>query len=105
MIRTSGEERISNFLLWQCAYAEFYFTPVLFPDFTKQCFDEALAEYAHRDRRMGGNTKRNITQISHRFWLICHETCGYFLLGCIFYYWALESEAALSAVSSALGPG
>ena len=41
MIRTSGEERISNFLLWQCAYAEFYFTPVLFPDFTKQCFDEA----------------------------------------------------------------
>ncbi len=38
MIRTSGEERISNFLLWQCAYAEFYFTPVLFPDFTKQCF-------------------------------------------------------------------
>ncbi len=58
MIRTSGEERISNFLLWQCAYAEFYFTPVLFPDFTKQCFDEALAEYAHRDRRMGGNTKK-----------------------------------------------
>ena len=44
--------------LWQCAYAEFYFTPVLFPDFTKQCFDEALAEYAHRDRRMGGNTKK-----------------------------------------------
>lgn len=60
MIRTSGEERISNFLLWQCAYAEFYFTPVLFPDFTKQCFDEALAEYAHRDRRMGGNTKKEI---------------------------------------------
>ena len=58
MIRTSGEERLSNFLLWQCAYAEFYFTPVLFPDFTKQCFDEALAEYAHRDRRMGGNTKK-----------------------------------------------
>ena len=45
-------------MLWQCAYAEFYFTPVLFPDFTKQCFDEALAEYAHRDRRMGGNTKK-----------------------------------------------
>jgi ABC-2 type transport system ATP-binding protein len=58
LIRTSGEERLSNFLLWQCAYAEFYFTPVLFPDFTKQCFDEALAEYAHRDRRMGGNTKK-----------------------------------------------
>ena len=58
IIRTSGEERLSGFLLWQCAYAEFYFTPVLFPDFTKQCFDEALAEYAHRDRRMGGNTKK-----------------------------------------------
>ncbi|MEE0799941.1 MAG: polyprenyl diphosphate synthase [Gemmiger sp.] len=58
MIRTSGEQRLSNFLLWQCAYAEFYFTPVLFPDFTKSCFDEALAEYARRDRRMGGNTKK-----------------------------------------------
>lgn len=58
MIRTSGEERLSNFLLWQCAYAEFYFTPVLFPDFTKACFDEALAEYARRDRRMGGNSKK-----------------------------------------------
>lgn len=58
MIRTSGEERLSNFLLWQCAYAEFYFTPVLFPDFTKGCFDKALEEYACRDRRMGGNTKK-----------------------------------------------
>ncbi len=58
MIRTSGEQRLSNFLLWQCAYAEFYFTPVLFPDFTKDCFDEALAEYARRDRRMGGNSKK-----------------------------------------------
>lgn len=58
LIRTSGEERLSNFLLWQCAYAEFYFTPVLFPDFDKACFDEALAEYARRDRRMGGNTKK-----------------------------------------------
>ena len=58
MIRTSGEERLSNFLLWQCAYAEFYFTSVLFPDFTKDCFDKALAEYASRDRRMGGNTKK-----------------------------------------------
>ena len=58
MIRTSGEERLSNFLLWQCAYSEFYFTPVLFPDFTKECFDKALEEYARRDRRMGGNTKK-----------------------------------------------
>ena len=58
MIRTSGEERLSNFLLWQCAYSEFYFTPVLFPDFTKECFDKTLEEYARRDRRMGGNTKK-----------------------------------------------
>ena len=58
MIRTSGEQRLSNFLLWQCAYAEFYFTPVLFPDFTKECFDAALADYANRDRRMGGNTTK-----------------------------------------------
>ena len=54
MIRTSGEQRLSIFLLWQCAYAEFYFTPTLFPDFDKAAFDEALAEYARRDRRMGG---------------------------------------------------
>jgi len=59
LIRTSGEQRLSNFLLWQCAYAEFYFTPVLFPDFTKECFDKALEEYANRDRRMGGNTRKS----------------------------------------------
>lgn len=53
LIRTSGEQRISNFLLWQCAYAEFYFTPVLFPDFSPECLDEALDAYAQRDRRMG----------------------------------------------------
>lgn len=58
LIRTSGEQRISNFLLWQCAYAEFYFTPVLFPDFTKACLNEALQDYARRDRRMGGNSKK-----------------------------------------------
>ena len=58
IIRPSGELRLSNFLLWQCAYAEFYFTPTLFPDFTKECFDKALVEYARRDRRMGGNTKK-----------------------------------------------
>ena len=58
LIRTSGEQRISNFLLWQAAYAEFYFTPVLFPDFDKGQFDAALAEYARRDRRMGGDTKK-----------------------------------------------
>ena len=58
LIRTSGEQRLSNFLLWQCAYAEFYFTPVLFPDFTPERFDEALAEYNRRDRRMGGNSRK-----------------------------------------------
>ena len=53
MIRTSGELRISNYLLWQCAYTEFYFTDVLWPDFRKPQFREALAAYAARDRRYG----------------------------------------------------
>ena len=57
LIRTSGEQRLSNFLLWPCAYAEFYFTPTLFPDFDKAAFDKALEEYARRDRRMGGDSK------------------------------------------------
>ena len=54
LIRTSGEQRISNFLLWQCAYTEFVFAPVLWPDFDEVAFDEALATYASRDRRFGG---------------------------------------------------
>lgn len=53
LIRTSGEIRISNYLLWQCAYTEFYFTDVLWPDFRKPQFQEALDEYARRDRRYG----------------------------------------------------
>ncbi len=53
LIRTSGEQRISNFLLWQCAYAEFVFTPVLWPDFKKKDLENALAEFAGRDRRFG----------------------------------------------------
>ena len=53
LIRTSGEVRISNFLLWQCAYTEFYFTDTLWPDFRKPQFQEALDEYARRDRRYG----------------------------------------------------
>ena len=53
MIRTSGELRISNYLLWQCAYTEFYFTDVLWPDFRKPQFRDALAAYAARDRRYG----------------------------------------------------
>ena len=54
MIRTSGEQRLSNFLLWQCAYAEFYFTDVLWPDFDRAEFDRALEAYSRRDRRFGG---------------------------------------------------
>ncbi len=53
LIRTSGEQRISNFLLWQCAYTEFVFTDVLWPDFGKTDLEAALAEYAGRDRRYG----------------------------------------------------
>ncbi len=53
MIRTSGEKRISNFLLWQIAYAELHFTDVLWPDFTKNDFYNALLEYQNRERRFG----------------------------------------------------
>lgn len=53
LIRTGGEFRISNFLLWQSAYAELYFTPVLWPDFDAAAFAEALAWYLRRDRRFG----------------------------------------------------
>jgi len=52
-IRTGGEMRISNFLLWQSAYTEFYFTPVLWPDFSPEVFDEALVTYRSRERRYG----------------------------------------------------
>lgn len=53
IIRTSGEQRISNYLLWQGAYSEFYFTDVLWPDFRKEQYRAALEEYARRDRRYG----------------------------------------------------
>ncbi|MDE7304494.1 MAG: di-trans,poly-cis-decaprenylcistransferase [Alistipes sp.] len=53
VIRTSGEERLSNFLLWQASYAELYFPQVLWPDFSEEEFDRAMAEYARRDRRFG----------------------------------------------------
>ena len=53
LIRPGGEVRISNFLLWQCAYSEFYFTDVLWPDFTTEELDKAIAEYHRRDRRFG----------------------------------------------------
>lgn len=54
MIRTSGEQRISNYLLWQMAYSEFYFTDVLWPDFDKKELQKAIDYYAGRDRRFGG---------------------------------------------------
>lgn len=53
IIRTSGEMRISNFLIWQAAYSEWYFTSTLWPDFDKAEFHQALEDYAHRDRRFG----------------------------------------------------
>ncbi len=52
-IRSGGEMRISNFLLWQSAYTEFYFTPVLWPDFSPEVLDQAIATYQSRERRYG----------------------------------------------------
>ena len=54
LIRTSGEMRVSNFLLWQISYSEFVVTPTFWPDFRKQQFFEALEEYGRRQRRFGG---------------------------------------------------
>jgi len=54
LIRTSGEQRISNYLLWQCAYSEFVFREELWPDFTRDAFEASLAEFAERRRRFGG---------------------------------------------------
>ena len=54
LIRTCGEERISNFLLWQIAYSELYFTDAAWPDFTKQELEKAIEAYNHRDRKYGG---------------------------------------------------
>lgn len=58
MIRTSGEVRLSNFLLWQLAYAELYFTPVLWPDFNKEEFYKAIIEYQKRERRFGKTSEQ-----------------------------------------------
>ncbi len=54
LIRTSGEVRLSNFLLWQAAYAELYFTDTLWPDFDEQALSAAIESYARRERRYGG---------------------------------------------------
>ena len=57
IIRPSGEQRLSNFLLWQCAYSEFYYTDTLWPDFDEAELDKAIAAYRQRDRRFGGVKK------------------------------------------------
>lgn len=62
LIRTSGETRISNFLLWQIAYTELYFTPTLWPDFTKEDFYKAILDFQNRERRFG-LTSEQITQV------------------------------------------
>ncbi|KAL7566946.1 hypothetical protein ACA910_008666 [Epithemia clementina (nom. ined.)] len=65
VIRTSGECRISNFLLWNTAYSEFYFTPVLWPDFDSEALSEALDWYASRKRRFGARHEINVTDASY----------------------------------------
>jgi undecaprenyl diphosphate synthase len=62
LIRTSGEYRISNFLLWQIAYAELYFTDVLWPDFTKEDFYKAICNYQQRERRFGKISEQVVTK-------------------------------------------
>ena len=57
-IRTGGEERISNFLLWQLAYTELYFTPTLWPDFDTTEFDKAIVSYQKRERRFGRTSEQ-----------------------------------------------
>ena len=61
LIRTSGEKRLSNFLLWQCAYTEFVFQDVHWPDYNKEHLLAAINEFRARDRRYGGLDKRSIT--------------------------------------------
>jgi len=56
LIRTGGEKRLSNFLLWDCAYAELHFSDKYWPDFTNDDFDKALSDYSNRDRRYGGDS-------------------------------------------------
>jgi undecaprenyl diphosphate synthase len=58
LIRTGGEQRISNFLLWQTAYSELYFSDALWPDFDEAALDEALADYARRERRFGRTSEQ-----------------------------------------------
>lgn len=61
LIRTSGENRVSNFLLWQIAYAEFYFTPTLWPDFRKENLFEAICDFQNRERRFGKTSQQLVS--------------------------------------------
>ena len=61
MIRTGGEERLSNYLLWQCAYSEFYFTDIYWPDFKEEEFHKAIVDYQSRQRRFG-KTGEQVTE-------------------------------------------
>ena len=58
LIRTGGEERISNYLLWQIAYSELYFTPVLWPDFTNEEYVDAILDFQNRERRFGKTSEQ-----------------------------------------------
>ena len=58
LIRTSGENRISNFLMWQLAYTELFFTDILWPDFDKECFFKAIVDFQKRERRFGKTTEQ-----------------------------------------------
>jgi undecaprenyl diphosphate synthase len=60
LIRTGGESRVSNFLLWQLAYTELFFTDVLWPSFTPDVLDQAIAWYGTCDRRFGGNSTKEL---------------------------------------------
>jgi undecaprenyl diphosphate synthase len=66
VIRTAGEQRISNFLLWQCAYAELYFTDAYWPDFGREDIDIALADYGRRKRKFGGLLPEDIEALHSR---------------------------------------
>jgi len=67
LVRTGGEQRLSDFLLWECAYAELYFTPVLWPDFTPRNLEHAVEEFKRRDRRFGSVSSLN--QTKKDYWL------------------------------------
>ena len=63
LIRTSGEQRVSNFLLWQCAYAEMVFTDIFWPDFGRKALEDAITEYQSRERRFGGLRQKQASRI------------------------------------------